>query len=140
MPIGSLSGTAVLIADTSAWIEFLNATGSPEGQRLREAISEREVIVVDPILSEVMAGARREAVARTQRLLEAQRLEALFPKLDWLDAATIYRELRWRGVTIRSQVDALIAAAAIRLGVPVLHRDRDYGRIAEHTALQLVAT
>ena len=91
------------LIDTSAWIEFLNATGSPEGQRLREAISEREVIVVDPILSEVMAGARREAVARTQRLLEAQRLEALFPKLDWLDAATIYRELRWRGVTIRSQ-------------------------------------
>lgn len=128
----------MLIADTSAWIEFLTATGSAQGRRMRRAIADREVIVVDPVVLEVMAGARRDAVARTQRLLEAQRLEALSPRLDWLDAATMYRELRWRGVTIRSQIDALIAAVALRLDVPVLHRDRDYGRIAEHTALQLV--
>ncbi len=105
---------------------------------MRQAISGQEVVTLDPILLEVMAGARRDAVARTQRLLEAQQHEALSPKLDWLDAATIYRELRWRGITIRSQTDALIAAVAIRLNVPVLHHDRDYGHIAEHTPLQLV--
>ena len=94
--------------------------------------------MLDPILLEVTAGARREVVARTQRLLEAQQLEVLSPRLDWLDAATIYRELRWRGVTLRSQIDALISAAAIRLDLPVLHHDRDFGHIARHTALQLV--
>jgi predicted nucleic acid-binding protein len=128
----------MLIADTSAWIDFLNATGSAEGTRLRTAISDREVVVVDPVLLEVMAGARRDAVARTQRLLEAQHLEAVSPKLDWLDAATIFRELRWRGVTIRSQIDALIAAVAIRLDLPVLHHDRDFASIAQHTALEVV--
>ena len=128
----------VLIADTSVWIDYLNATGSSQSERLRRAISDREVVVVDPVLLEVMSGARKDAVDRTQRLLEAQHLEALAPKLDWLDAAAIYRELRWRGVTIRSQIDALIAAAAIRLDLPVLHRDRDFGPIARHTALQLV--
>jgi hypothetical protein len=107
---------------------------------LRTAISDREVVVVDPVLLEVMAGARRDAVTRTQRLLEAQRLEAVSPKLDWLDAATIFRELRWRGVTIRSQIDALIAAVAIRLDLPVLHHDRDFGSIAQHTALEVVET
>ena len=96
--------------------------------------------MVDPILLEVMAGARRDAVARTQRLLEAQHLEAVSPKLDWLDAATICRELRWRGVTIRSAVDALIAAAAIRLDLPVLHHDRDFDHIAQHTPLRTVPT
>ncbi|MDE0169749.1 MAG: PIN domain-containing protein [bacterium] len=108
--------------------------------RLRQAISAREVIVIDPILMEVMAGARQDAVTSTQRLLEAQHLEAMSPKLDWLDAATIYRELRWRGLIIRSQIDALIAAAAIRLDVPVLHHDRDFGYIAMHTALRVVVT
>lgn len=135
-----MNGTVVLIADTSVWIDFLKGTGSPHAVRLRRAISEREVVVVDPILLEVMAGVRRDAVALTQRLLETQQLESLFPKLDWLDAAAIYRELRWRGVTLRSQVDALIAAAAIRLDVPVLHRDRDFAQIALHTPLRIVAT
>lgn len=107
---------------------------------MRQALSDKEVIVVDPILLEVMSGARRDAVAQTQRLLEAQEIEALFPKLDWLDAATIYRELRWAGVTIRSQIDALVAAVAIRLDVPVLHHDRDYDQITQHTALRTVET
>ncbi|MEE9414142.1 MAG: PIN domain nuclease [Acidimicrobiales bacterium] len=129
----------MLIADTSAWIEFLNATESFSAQRLRQAIKDREVVVIDPILLEVMAGSRRHLVTRTQRLLEAQTLEPLATKLDWLDAATIYRELRWRGVTIRSQIDVLIAAAAIRLDLPVLHHDRDFGYIARNTPLQLVA-
>ena len=86
-----------------------------------------------------MAGASRDTVVRTQRLLEAQQLESLFPKLDWLDAATIYRELRWRGVTVRSQLDALIAAVAIRLDMPILHRDRDFAQIAQQTPLRIVA-
>lgn len=128
----------MLIADTSVWIEFLNGSGSPPGNRMRQALSDQEVIVVDPILLEVMSGARTNAVTQTQRLLEAQQLEAVAPKLDWLDAATIYRELRWKGVTIRSQIDALIAAVAIRLNVPVLHHDRDYEHIAQHTVLRTV--
>ncbi len=128
----------MLLADTSAWIEYLKATGSFESLRLRRAIAEEEVVVIDPVLLEVMAGTRRDAILPIRRLLEAQHHEALAPKLDWLDAATIYRELRWQGVTVRSQIDALIAAVAIRLGVPVLHRDRDFGQIADHTTLRLV--
>jgi len=128
----------MLIADTSVWIGFLRGSGSSQAGRMRQALSDREVIVVDPILLEVMSGARPDAVAQTQRLLEAQQLEAVLPNLDWLDAATIYRELGWRGVTIRSQIDALIAAVAIRLNVPVLHHDRDYEHITRHTALRTV--
>lgn len=63
-----------------------------------------------------------------------------FARTGWLDAAAIYRELRRRGITIRSMVDALIAAVAIRIDVPVLHRDRDFGAIAQHSALRLVTT
>ena len=137
-PTGSRAEAAVLLADTSAWIEFLKGTGSAEAGRMRTAIAEREVVVIDPILLEVMAGARHDDATRTQRLLEAQQLEPLAPRLDWLDGATIYRELRQRGVTVRSPVDALIAAVAIRLDVPVLHRDRDFEAIAGHTRLRLV--
>jgi predicted nucleic acid-binding protein len=130
----------MLIADTSAWIEFLNATGSAQGVRLRRALANREVVVIDPILMEVMSGAQRHNVTLTQRLLEAQHHQPLVHKLDWIDAATVYRELRSRGVTIRSQVDVLIAIVAIRLDIPVLHLDRDYGLIAQYTPLLVVST
>ena len=130
----------MLLADTSAWVEFLQGTGSGQARRMREAIAEREVVVIDPVLLEVTAGARHDDVARMQRLLEAQHLEPLAPRLDWLDGATIYRELRQRGVTVRSPIDALIAAVAIRLDVGVLHRDRDFEAIARHTPLRVVGT
>lgn len=132
------TGSTVLLADTSAWIDYLRGTGSAVALTLRQAIVDRDVVVTDPVLLEVMAGARRGAVDRTRRLLEAQHHEPAAPMVDWIDAATIYRELRWRGVTVRSHVDTLIAAIAIRLDIPVLHCDRDYPAISRHTALRAV--
>ncbi len=128
----------MLLADTSAWIEYLRGTGSPSAVRLREGLAQREIVVVDPVVLEVMSGARRDAIGSTRRLLEAQRFEPLASRLDWLDAAEIYRELRTLGVTVRSLVDVLISAVAIRLELPVLHHDRDFENIAEHTRLEVV--
>lgn len=105
---------------------------------MREALAGREVVVIDPVILEVMAGAHRDSVSSLQRLLVAQHVEGLTPRLDWLDAAGIYRELRSRGEMVRSQTDALIAAVAIRLYIPVLHRDRDFDTIARHTPLRIV--
>ena len=130
----------MLIADTSAWIEFLAGTGSSVATRMRSAITGQDVVTVDPVLLEVMAGTRPENESRTLRLLDAQRFEPIVVRLDWLDAAEIYRGVRRRGETLRSHVDALIAAAAIRLELPVLHRDRDYDVIARHTSLRVMDT
>lgn len=128
----------MLLADTSAWIEFLRGTGSAVNGRLRSAIRDDEVVVIDPIRLEVMAGARAGEEARLQRLLEGQHHRSLVPREDWLDAAWIYRHTRRVGLTVRSLVDCLIAAAAIRLEVPVLARDRDYAQIARIAPLELV--
>ena len=51
-------------------------------------------------------------------------------------AAVIFRTARLAGYTIRSMNDCLIAATAIRNGVPVLHADRDFGNIARVTTLE----
>lgn len=56
---------------------------------------------------------------------------------DFEEAAAIYRRCRRAGATIRSTTDRLIAAVAIRAGVPLLAADRDFARIAEHTDLVL---
>ena len=39
--------------------------------------------------------------------------------------------------TVRKLIDCLIAATAIRTGVPVLHSDTDFDRLARHTSLRV---
>ena len=45
-------------------------------------------------------------------------------------AAEIYQEMRRRGRTVRSTVDCLISAVAIKTGATILHKDRDFDQIA----------
>lgn len=49
--------------------------------------------------------------------------------------ATIYRNLRKQGVTIRNSIDCLIAATVIQHGVALLESDRDYLAIDGHYPL-----
>ena len=48
----------------------------------------------------------------------------------------LYRRARRAGITVRSGVDCLIAACAIRHGLTVLHSDRDYPSLARVSALR----
>ena len=53
-------------------------------------------------------------------------------------AADLYRRCRARGSTIRSPLDCLIAAVAIRIDAAVLHEDRDFDALAQYTELRTV--
>ena len=57
---------------------------------------------------------------------------------DWEDAATLYRATRARGLTVRSSIDCLIAAVALRTGNDVLAVDRGYEALAQVSDLGLV--
>jgi len=50
--------------------------------------------------------------------------------------AGLYRAARNRGLTVRSSVDCLIAACALRHDLDVLHRDRDFEAIAHVSPLR----
>jgi len=52
------------------------------------------------------------------------------------EAAQLYRMARRAGVTVRSGVDCLIVACAIRHGLPVLHHDRDFSLLAKVSPLE----
>ena len=53
------------------------------------------------------------------------------------DAVQLYRSARRAGRTIRSGVDCLIAACALRHGLTVAHRDRDFGALAGVSTLRV---
>ena len=61
----------MILADTSAWVEYLRATGSPVHLRLRKLIAdEGELATTEVVMMELLAGASSpEGVTQLRRLL-----------------------------------------------------------------------
>jgi predicted nucleic acid-binding protein len=129
----------VILVDTSAWVEYDRATGSPVDRRLTQLISDGgPIAVTQPVVMEVVAGARDDRRERDlRRLLRRCALLPFDPITDFDAAALIYRRCRRAGVTPRGLVDCLIAAVAWRHDAPVLARDTDLDRVAAVIGLQM---
>ena len=126
------------LIDTSAWIEYLRQTGS------RANIEVRRTLNVDPeicdvIRMEILAGARdQQHLTQLEKLL-ARATTIKTEPVDYDNAAAIYRVCRKLGVTIRAQIDCLIAAIAIRTNTKIIHHDSDFEAIAQVTKLKIYA-
>jgi predicted nucleic acid-binding protein len=130
----------VILADTSAWIEYEHATGSPVDQRLTRLIEkELDVLAVtEPVIMEVVAGARTDArEAELRNMLLGCQLLNFDSGVDFDRAAMIYRRCRVRGVTPRGIVDCMIAAVAWRNGAALLANDADLYRVAQVVGLDV---
>ncbi len=121
----------MILADTSAWVEFDRATGSAVDRRMTELIaSDGPLAVTEPVLMEVLAGARDDRRADDlRRLLLRCHLLTLDPAADLDAAARIYRRCRHVGVTPRGLLDCLVVAVAWRNGAGVLAQDVDVERV-----------
>ncbi|MFZ0169251.1 MAG: PIN domain nuclease [Candidatus Dormiibacterota bacterium] len=126
----------MILIDSSAWVEFLRGTGSPACAEV-DRLLESEIALCDPVLMEVLAGARHPAhLVQLRALLGRASMRHCHPE-DYEAAASIYRHCRQSGETVRRLIDCLIAAVAIREQLPVLQQDSDFEIIARHTALSL---
>ena len=110
-------------------------------ERLTDLIAtDGQLAVTEPVLMEVLAGARddrRESELR--RLLLRFELLRFDPVADFESAARIYRRCRQVGVTPRGMVDCMIAAVARRTGATLLANDGDVTRMAAIVGLELDA-
>lgn len=126
------------LIDTSAWVEYLRATGSPVHQTVKGLLYD-DSFTTDVVVAELLMGARDEVHARKLlAMLNRCHFVPTRPLLDFEQAAAVYRACRRGGFTPRSLADCLVAAVAIDRGLPVLATDEDFPRIAEHTPLALV--
>jgi hypothetical protein len=125
----------VVLVDTSVWIEVFR---KPARRRLTDLVEFDDVVTCLPIVQEVLQGFARDLVFRDAReaMLALPIVESPMGDRVYLDAVDLYRRARRAGITVRSGVDCLIAACAIRHGLAVLHNDRDYPAIARISELE----
>ena len=130
----------MILADTSAWVEFDRATGSDADKALTGLIADggTDLAVSEPVLMEVLAGATDgQRHDDLRRLLTSFRWLPADPVADFEGAAKVYRSCRAGGVTPRGLIDCMIASIAIRTGAKLLAADRDFAAMATIVPLHL---
>jgi predicted nucleic acid-binding protein len=125
----------VVLVDTSVWIDVFR---KPARVRLEDHVDFEEVVTCLLVIQEVLQGFDREADFRRAResmwalpLVESPLRPAIID-----DAVDLYRRARRAGFTVRSGVDCLIAACALRHNLAVLHVDRDFTSLSRISQLE----
>lgn len=126
----------MILIDTSAWVEFLRATATRADVAVQEALA-GDIATCDPVRMELLAGARTDDELTSLRSLLSRAVHLPTAASDYEEAALLYRRARAGGLTVRRQIDCLIAAIAIRHSVVLLHADRDFTSLAECSALRI---
>ncbi|MBA3293346.1 MAG: PIN domain nuclease [Geodermatophilaceae bacterium] len=129
----------MILADTSAWVEYDRATGSAVDQRLTALIArDGPLAVTEPVVMEVLAGARSDQQeADLRRLLLRFELLRFDAAADFDAAVIIYRRCRRAGITPRGMLDCMIASVAWRHGAALLASDADLDRVARVVGIDL---
>jgi len=125
----------VLLVDTSVWVAVFRASSPLPIQDVGDT---DELVTCLPVVQEVLQGFRDEAAYRTARdaMLAFPIVESPLRVDVFEDAVALYRMALRSGLTVRSGVDCLIAACALRHGLTVVHCDRDYPALARVSALK----
>lgn len=122
------------LVDTSVWIEVFR-----KAPRITLTPADLEdVVTCLPIVQEVLQGFRDERAFRIAReaLFSLPVVESPLGATVFEEAAQLYRSARRAGVTVRSSVDCLIAACALRHDLTVIHVDRDFEGLARVSPLR----
>ena len=133
VPCVRASVLAVVLVDSSVWIDLLRDAETPQTRILRQLLPRREAALTAVIYQEILQGA-----ATPERFTKLKRYFRTLPFLNpahpietWEAAAGLYMRCRQRGYTPRSPHDCLVACVAMEHRTPLLHDDRDFELMAE---------
>lgn len=126
------------IIDTSVWVDYFNAVINDKTDAADNLLEQRSVIILPLILQEILQGIRERQMFETIKgsLLSLNFLQ-YNPIESAIGAASLYRFLQRKGITVRKPNDCLIAVICINNDTPLLHNDKDFDNIAKHTTLKI---
>lgn len=129
----------MMFVDSSVWIDYFNGRETPQTLFLRDRADRTAIVVGDLILCEVLQGFRSNRdMEEARALLLGFRYRDMVGQEIAMQAASHYRHLRTKGVTIRKTIDVMIGTFCLANGLELLHADADFDPMEEHLGLQVV--
>jgi len=130
----------MVMVDTSVWIDYFKNRSTPSSVALKKILkSDEPICITGLIYTEILQGIKEDSLY--EEIKEAISVFEIIAVEDikiYENAIQIYRRARKSGHTIRKTIDCVIAAAAIEVGVPLFHNDRDFDAICAHSDLKVV--
>ena len=124
--------------DTSIWVDYFNKKNCSQYIFIDSLIDTNKVITLPVIMQEILQGISDDAV---YNLIMKTLLDFKIPRIDYIhaaiQAASLFRNLRKKGISIRKPNDCLIAAICLENNFAILHNDKDFDNIAKHTSLKI---
>lgn len=129
----------MVLIDTSAFIDFLNRTGSAFDKEVECLIvNEEDVAIADIALTEILQGIRDDKEYEEIKIsLLSFHVYSLKDNNSYIAAAELYRKCRKKGITLRSTVDLLIAQIAIENDLTLMHNDKDFDDIKNVSGMKI---
>lgn len=126
----------MILVDSSVWIELFRAKDSLD---LETHVDLEEVVTCLPVVQEVLQGFDNQNAYNVAReamfalpIVESPLSDEVFEL-----AIDLYRSARRAGLTVRSSIDCLIGACALRNCLTVIHHDRDFDALARIAPLEV---
>ena len=128
----------MIVADTSAWIDYFRGVASPHTDALDRELQTSQIIIGDLIIAELLQGFRSERDFQTVlQIVERLQYRDFVGKSIAVKTAQNYRLLRSKGVTVRKTIDIIIATFCIENNFALIHNDRDFDVMEKFLGLKV---
>ena len=128
----------MIIADTSAWIDYVNGVDAPHTNLLDYELDKQRIITGDIIITEFLQGFRSDKdYKKAKELMDSLEYRDFLGKEVAMLAAQNFRKLRKKGITRRKTIDIIIATFCIKNGYELIHNDHGFDAIENFLGLKV---
>jgi predicted nucleic acid-binding protein len=128
----------MIVADTSAWIDYFNGVLAPHTDRLDSDLETNIIIIGDLIIAELLQGFKTDKEYNTaKKIIENLEYRDFVGKEIATKTANNYRYVRKNGITVRKTIDVIIATFCIENEYQLIHNDKDFDPLEEHLGLKV---
>ena len=129
----------MIVVDSCVWIDHFATRSTRASEWLDQHFEPANTLLGDVIALEVLRGFRLDKDYRAAKaIFDVLPYDTMLGKARAYRAASRYRDLRKRGLTVRKRGDITIASYCIDTNIPLLTSDRDFAPFAKHLGLALI--